>query len=141
MAAGSFAFEGVCVRAIVTCLFISLSIAQGAAQEQGGLDPCDGAGSPDLQIAHCTATIDAKAFAGNDLAFAFNNRGLAYYAKRDFERAISDFSEATKLDPKFAHGYANRALVHRARQEPERAIADYDQAIRLDPAYAYAFRG
>ena len=32
----------------------------------------------------------------------YNNRGLAFAAKGDFEKALADFSEAVKLNPEFA---------------------------------------
>jgi hypothetical protein len=73
-----------------------LFVAAATAQDRKEAGQCDGKGAPDLQIDNCTAAIDAKTFTGSNLALVFNNRGLAYYAKRDFDRAIADFTEATR---------------------------------------------
>src|ERR1700747_1083569 len=92
------------------------------AQTQQQSDWCAGKnGATDEQkIGGCTALIQSKRYAGKDLAFAFNNRVLAYYDKRDFARAIADFNDALRLDPRFAHGYNNRALAYLASGMPDR---------------------
>jgi tetratricopeptide (TPR) repeat protein len=122
---------GVGIFAAVCLSFVSVA----NAQIQRDVDRCTGKdnAAPDLQISGCTAVIGANTYAGKELAFAFNNRGLARYARREFDRAIEDYSEAIRLDPNFARGYSNRALVHEARSDFDRAIADYNQAIGLDP--------
>jgi Tfp pilus assembly protein PilF len=47
-------------------------------------------------------------------AVAHHKRGLAYWNKGDFDRAIADLNEAIWLDPKYAEAYYNRAGVTRA---------------------------
>src|ERR1700756_1356835 len=87
-----------------TLFSVSLLFAVAAvAQDRKDAGQCDGKGAPEVQIEHCTAAIDAKIFAGKDLALVFNNRGLASYARHDFGRAIADFTEAVNLDVDFAH--------------------------------------
>ncbi len=61
---------------------------------------------------------------------------MAYAAKQDYERAIADFNEAIRLDPKSAVTFHFRGLAYAAKQDYDRAIADYDEAIRLDPKSA-----
>src|SRR6202030_2173196 len=112
------------------------------AQAQQDVDRCagkDGASS-EQQIRSCTALIESNTYTGRELAFAFNSRGLAYYDKRDFERAIASYNEAIRLDQKFAQSYNNRALAHKARGALDRAIADYSEAIRLAPNNASTLR-
>jgi len=70
--------------------------------------------------------------------FALNNRGVAYQAKGDYDRAIIDHDEAIRLDRGFAVAYYSRGHAYQAKHEIDRAIADYDQAIRLQPNYAAA---
>ena len=41
-------------------------------------------------------------------AQAYNNRGLAYFEKGQYDLAISDYSEAIAIDPKNAAAYYNR---------------------------------
>ena len=70
---------------------------------------------------------------------AYSNRGLAYYEKGDLDRAIADYSEAIRLDPKYAYAYNNRGNAYYDKGDHDRAIADYSEAIRLDPKYAQAY--
>ena len=42
---------------------------------------------------------------------AFNNRGNAWCAKKEYLKAIADYDEAIRLDPKFALAFTNRAWL------------------------------
>jgi len=42
---------------------------------------------------------------------ALNNRGLAYISKGQYDRAIQDFDQVLKLDPKDADATRNRAMA------------------------------
>ena len=50
-----------------------------------------------------------------------------------FDRAILDFTEAIRLDPRLAAAYHNRGNAWHAKADYDKAIADYTEAIRLDP--------
>ena len=60
--------------------------------------------------------------------------GAAYGNKGEYDRAISDFTEAIRLDPKLASAYYNRGIAYENKGEHDKAIADYTEAIRLEPA-------
>jgi tetratricopeptide (TPR) repeat protein len=47
--------------------------------------------------------------ARSQIRLAYNNRGSAYHDKGNTNRAITDYNEAIRLDPKFAFAYSNRA--------------------------------
>jgi tetratricopeptide (TPR) repeat protein len=70
-------------------------------------------------------------------------RGTDWLNKKEYDKAIADFDQAIRLDPKFAPAYHNRGLAWWHQKEYDRAIADYSEAIRLDPkdAAAYYNRG
>jgi tetratricopeptide (TPR) repeat protein len=75
-------------------------------------------------------------------AEAFINRGLAWARTADYDRAIADFSEATKLDSKNAHlALSNRANAYSEMGDLKQAIRDFDEALRLSPEYAGAYYG
>jgi tetratricopeptide (TPR) repeat protein len=59
------------------------------------------------------------------------------------DRAISDYDEAIRLNPKDVSAYVNRGDAYRHNGDYDRAISDYDQAISLAPerAIAYFSRG
>jgi len=105
---------------------------------------CEGedAVSVDQRIDGCSAVIKAARDRSERLAETFNSRGIAYRLKGDYDRAIQDYSQAIKLNPKFAVAYNNRGVAHERKSEYDRAIVDYDQAIKLKPsAEAYFNRG
>jgi len=109
------------------------------AQTQQQIDWCENkeyAYSPDMQLNGCTALIQSRRWSGKDLALIFNNRGNAYNDKNDYDRAIADFSEAIRLDPKYAFPYDGRGKAYYGKNDLDHAIADFSQAIRLDPKYA-----
>jgi tetratricopeptide (TPR) repeat protein len=67
-------------------------------------------------------------------------RGDAYDESSDYKRAIADYSEAIRLDPKNSEWLIRRgnAYLHRGdyyvdSTDYDRAIAEYSEAIRLDP--------
>ncbi len=70
---------------------------------------------------------------------AVHGRGIAYRERRDYDRAVADFDQALRLDPKFTAAYVDRGNVFQMQGDGDRAIQDYDQAIKLDPKYAAAF--
>ena len=58
-------------------------------------------------------------------------------------RAIADFNEAVRLDPRNAKAFYNRGSVWTFKGNFDQAIADYSAAIRLNPKdiWAYGNRG
>jgi tetratricopeptide (TPR) repeat protein len=119
------------------------SPAPATALTQQQIEQCDNKGnvySPAMMLTACTAAIESGRWRGKA---AYNNRGNAYFAKKDYDRAIADYTEAIRLDPKYALAYSNRGTAYKAKGNYDLAIADYTEAIRLDPedALAYFKRG
>jgi len=95
--------------------------------------------SPEQKLESCTAVIKSGGQTPQGLVAAFNSRGNVHLNNRDYDRAVDDFSEAIRLDPKFAIGFNNRGFALQRKGQIDRAIEDYDEAIRLNPRYALAF--
>ena len=70
-----------------------------------------------------------------NLPWPYGVRGTAYRRKGEYEQAITDTSEAIRLDPKDARAYAARGEIYRLKAEYDKAIIDTSDAIRLDPRY------
>ena len=73
------------------------------------------------------------------MAQAFWQRGAAYARKGDHTRAIAEYDEAIRQDPKFSRAYWSRGNSYEFKGDYDKAIADYDEAVRLDPKWANAY--
>ena len=125
------------LRTILIATTLLVLASPGWAASQRDLDDCNHSTDNDRRIAGCTRIIsDRKEPAGNR-AIACSNRGVAWYAKRDFDRAIADFSEVIRLNPNFTNAYTNRSLAFREKQDYARAISDVTRAMQLRGKASY----
>jgi tetratricopeptide (TPR) repeat protein len=76
-------------------------------------------------------------------SWAYTSRGIAWQEKNEYDKAISDFSEAIRLDPQHAAAYNGRGIAWAGKKEYDKAINDYSEAIHLNPqdAVPYNNRG
>jgi len=94
----------------------------------------------DQQIKSCTSIIQSRQETPLKKAVAYRNRGNAWSEKNDYNRAMADYDEAIKLDPKFADAYFERGYTwYYGFGSASRAITDYSEAIRLDPKHVNAY--
>jgi len=100
-------------------------------------------GSGDVAVVACTRALDSGSLNRTDRVRAYNNRGILRKRKGDYDRAIADFAEAIRINPKYSSAYTNRGVAYVEEHDYDRALADYNVAIRLDPkdAVAYNNRG
>ena len=99
------------------------------------------------QIAIWKNSIDLWSYVINKepdrVPFAYNNRGLAFRERGQFDLAMEDFNKAITLDPTFANAYTSRGWTFKDMGQIDRAMDDYNRAISLDPTryIAYNNRG
>ncbi len=70
------------------------------------------------------------------------NRAGSWCSEAEYEKAIEEYTEALRLNPRLAKAYCGRAralLLY--NDQNDRAIADFNEAIRLDPGLADAYYG
>ena len=65
------------------------------------------------------------------LAFAYNNRGWAYYEKNLYDSALPDLNKALELDPKMTEAFMNRGLLFILTGKKDLAIADFKKVLEL----------
>jgi len=70
---------------------------------------------------------------------AVMNRGTAYSAKGDLDRALQDYNQAIEMNPENAGAYVNRALALARKGELDCAMNDYAKAITLNPQQWQAY--
>ena len=68
-------------------------------------------------------------------------RGDAWADKKEYEKAIADFTRLITLDPRNAWAYASRGLAEAEHQQYDKAIADLDEALKLEPQNPDALNG
>ncbi len=75
--------------------------------------------------------------------FPFILSGDSWSRKGEHDKAIKDFDEAIRLDPRQAHSFQFRGMEWYSKQDYDKAISGFDQAIRLDPnkQFSYLNRG
>ena len=66
-----------------------------------------------------------------EFALAYNNRGIAYGNLGRYHRAILDYNDAIRLNPKDPVIYTNRALAYTLIGEDTRAQEDVGRAVEL----------
>lgn len=78
-----------------------------------------------------------------NIATVHNFRGCSLYFLHEYQAAIADYNEATRIEPENAGFYRDRAMVFFKLEKYGRAMTDVDQAIGLNPddALAYMNRG
>jgi tetratricopeptide (TPR) repeat protein len=94
---------------------------------------------PDVAIGACTDLIQSSRERPGNLYAALTNRGVSYYDKRDYDRAIADHTAAIQLNLNESTAFNNRGNTYKAKGDLDHAIADFSQAIRINPRSAVAY--
>jgi tetratricopeptide (TPR) repeat protein len=69
-------------------------------------------------------------------------QGQKYAEKKEYDKAVREFTEAIRLDPKNAEAYHERGRAYVELKEYDKAISDFTEAIRIEPdAGSYVARG
>ncbi len=97
-----------------------------------------GKGEADCAIADCTRVIQdmpSPTSAAGPLppvyADAYADRGTAFFMKKEYARAIADYTEALALEPRLALVYEGRARAYRAIGDRQKATRDEQRAREL----------
>jgi tetratricopeptide (TPR) repeat protein len=63
----------------------------------------------------------------------YNSRGAAYVGLNENQRALHDYNEAIKMDPKYVTAISNRGELRRHIGDLDGSIADLTRVIQLEP--------
>ena len=116
---------------ICSVIFISVVNCYGA---KGKAEEFFEQGKKDSSVENADSAISnySKAIKINPkFVKAYNNRGIAYTWKKQYDLAIADFNKAIELDPKNGKAYNNRAIVYSYQGETDKALQDLHKAQSL----------
>ena len=66
-------------------------------------------------------------------------KGVTYVHKRQYDEAISDYTKAIEINPRFAMAYRTRGTAYFRKRQYDEAISDYTKAIEINPRYVDAY--
>jgi tetratricopeptide (TPR) repeat protein len=96
----------------------------------------------DAKLRACTRIITTGKLNGkpahkDDIATMYRNRGDVFVQKRDYDRAIADYTQAIALNPNDLAAYDQRGLAYADKGDYDRAIADHTKAMSIDPKHPF----
>src|SRR5262245_41146047 len=110
-------------RQVAIGLVAGCALSAASAED---LAECRQRADRDAQLRACGAIIESQMTGAKDRAVAHVERGLAYRAKRDIDKAIDDFTRAIELDPGSDLARRVRGAAYYARNQLDLAIDDYN---------------
>jgi tetratricopeptide (TPR) repeat protein len=92
----------------------------------------------ELRIDSCTDVIRRGGISSKQLAIIYRARGAAYFARRDYARALQDYDQAIKLNSRYSEAFDNRCRARTIVNRLEDALKDCKESLRLRPDSAPA---
>lgn len=113
----------------------------GSPAFAGDAEDCDQSKDLQLRISACSKFIAQGELKinRNQLANYYNTRGWTYDELKDFDKAIADYTQAIRLNPKLAIAYNNRGIALKYKGQVDAAFADFTRSAEIDPQEKYAF--
>jgi tetratricopeptide (TPR) repeat protein len=91
------------------------------------------AGNYDEAIRFLSAAIASGKLNDDDSATSYNNRGMAYAATGQPDKAVADYTMAIKIAPVYGPAYLNRGDVYVDEGKYDDAIVDFNRALNTSP--------
>jgi tetratricopeptide (TPR) repeat protein len=82
-----------------------------------------------------------KSAAAELTAEEYYDRGVASFTSKDYDGAITNFTEAIRLNSDYTEAYFARSALYFAKEDWDRAMSDFSEVLRLDPNHAGAYLG
>jgi tetratricopeptide (TPR) repeat protein len=76
-------------------------------------------------------------------AKTYNDLGVKYLERKEYDLAISEFNKALEIDPVSAETYNSRGITYAKKGQYDLAISDFTRALNIEPngAQPYYNRG
>jgi dienelactone hydrolase len=76
-------------------------------------------------------TVDPKTVVGS--SSVLSSKGIQSLDSGNVDEAISFFSKAIEINPKYSEAYLNRGNAYRRKGQYDQAISDYNKALEINP--------
>jgi lipoprotein NlpI len=125
---------------LISAVLLAFLPADARSASKSEWEGCK-ASDPETSIKACSRILARRGESARDRASAYYNRGIAYADQRDDRKAIEDFNEAVRLDPRHPGAYTARGRAYNREGDTDAALRDFARALAIDPKYPYAFNG
>ncbi|MER3447202.1 MAG: hypothetical protein C4291_10325 [Candidatus Dadabacteria bacterium] len=68
------------------------------------------------------------------------SRGEGYLKRGMLDKAIAEFSEAIKINPRDANAYYNRGIAYYYKGQYDQAISDFNKVLEINPGSVMAYK-
>jgi tetratricopeptide (TPR) repeat protein len=104
------------VAAVGLSVLAALSMPAGPvhAQTQEQIRQCVNTNAefpPEVMIDACTVAMRSGRWSGANTSWIYNNLGKGYYLKQDYDRALSQYNEALRLNPNDVYALCGRGMT------------------------------
>jgi Tfp pilus assembly protein PilF len=96
--------------------------------------------APPRVIQACTELLERDFYQGRERFPLFVNRGRAYFAQGDTQRALDDYNQAVKFAPRSAQAYYSRGVFYAAQSDDDAAVQDFGTALGISAKFVPALR-
>ena len=66
-----------------------------------------------------------------NFALTYNNIGLSFYLKKDFDKALEYIRKAINIDNYFGEAYNTMAMIYDEKKEYDKAMLNYNKALEF----------
>lgn len=103
---------------------------------------CD-KGKGSVAVRGCSWLLRSGQLRRSQVPKVYFNRANGYRGLKSYQAAIADYTQAIRLNPRYAKAYFNRGNIFGMLKSYRAALADFTQAIRFNPRWAkpYGNRG
>lgn len=95
---------------------------------------CEQTQDLDLQIKACTTLLEV--LSPEAKPHLYMTRGNAYADKKEFNKAIGDYTQLIAIDPAQKEGYLNRGIAYMQMQAADKALVDFQKVVEIDANFA-----
>ena len=89
----------------------------------------------DLRV--CDNALVSRILSTTERAYTFNNRGVLYLYRGEFDYAIRDFESALSFKTNYALAFNNRGWSYVQQGFFDLAIQDFNRAINIETSYEW----